>query len=506
MSHESIIMHPNDDPRLPSRRDMLKAAGCGLMTNVSLMSTFFNLQATKALAAGSGGAGGYKALVCLFLYGGNDSFNMLVPLDGDSTSGEFGDYTAVRGGYDDGVSNPGGLALQQSSLLPIAGPSGRQFGLHPSMPEIAELYSDTNPDSKYKNKIAFLANVGAISRPITRLDYDNNVLVDNVPARPLGLFSHADFQKNWQTSIPQSRSGLTGWGGRMSDLMADTNSNDKVSMNISLGGVNVFQAGKSVIPYAIANTGATVVQAYGSAHFANQIFVDANDSILSQTYTNLLAKSLAETSRNSIDAAIEFNNAINSVSLNTVFDTETLSADFATIARVIAARTALQQTRQVFFVAIHGWDNHSELINTHASNLQKVSRALSSFYEATVEMGVENDVTTVTASDFGRTLSSNGQGSDHAWGANHLMMGGCVDGGKIYGEYPTSLLNPQHSIAGNLNLGRGRFLPTTSVDEFAAEIAMWFGVANGPDLESVLPNIREFYASGGSTGPLGMYL
>jgi uncharacterized protein (DUF1501 family) len=504
-----------------SRRALLKAAaGCGMMTNTSLLATLLNLQATNALAAGNSGAGGYKALVCLFLLGGNDSYNVLMPTDGNATSGEYGDYHSVRGGYDNGVEgNPfdGGLALEQSTLLPIAGPNGRSFGIHPGMPEIQSLYNGGNADPKFDNKLAFLANVGSLNRPITRTEYNNNT----VGARPLGLFSHADHQRHWMTSVPNTRSQVTGWGGKMADLLASTNQNPFVSMNISTNGVNLFQAGDTVVPYTIGlgssttgqegNNPATVVSNYYTdvstgGNLQNRLFTRNTDSLLGQTFSNLLAQSIADTSRGSIDAAFEFNNAVNAVSLNTPFSTYSLSRRMRVIAKVIGAQSALQQQRQVFFVAIGGWDNHSNLIGAHEVNLPRVSQAIGSFYAAMVELGIENDVTLFTASDFARTLGTNGQGSDHAWGGCQMVVGGCVDGGKIYGDYPTSLLTPNDPTAGDLNLGRGRMIPTTSVDQMSAEMAMWFGIDNGPDLETMLPHIREFYGSGESNSPLQMFL
>ena len=497
-----------------TRRTLLKAAaGCGMMTNTSLLATLLNLQATKALAAGNTGTGGYKAMVCLFMFGGNDSYNMLAPRDGTPTSGEYGDYHTVRGGYDDGMSNPGGLALEQSSLLPIAGPNGRGFGVHPGMPEVQQLYNATHTDSRFHNKLAFIANVGSLNRPITRSEYNANTQ----GARPLGLFSHADHQKHWMTGLPNTRSQVTGWGGKMADLLLSTNANPFVSMNISTNGVNLFQAGDTVVPYTIGtgasatgNNPATIVTDYFSdisqtTNIQNKIFSRNVDSIMGQTYSNLLSQSIANTNRGSIDAAIEFNNAVNSITLNTTFDNSSLGRRMRVIAKVIGAQSALGQSRQVFFVSRGGFDNHAGLITAQQNSLPDISRAIGSFYEAMVELGVENDVTLFTSSDFARTLGTNGQGSDHAWGGCQIVCGGCVDGGKIYGSYPGSLLNPTDSFVGNLNLGRGRMIPTTSVDQMAAELAMWFGISNS-DLPTILPQIREWHSASATGSPLGMFL
>ena len=221
----------------------------------------------------------------------------------------------------------------------------------------------------------------------------------------------------------------------------------------------------------------------------------------------MLAKSFAESNRGSIDAAIEFNQQVNSVVLNTPFDqADSLSRRMKKIAQVIAAHGALNQSRQVFFVSIGGFDNHSGLLTAQDNLFPQISRALSSFYNAMVEVGCENDVVTFTASDFARTLGTNGQGSDHAWGGNHMVMGGAVDGGKIFGDYPISLRTPVDQVYGNLDLGRGRLIPTLSVDQMAAELAMWYGVSNETDLKTILPNIDSFYTYSGGTAPVGFLL
>ncbi|WP_253156701.1 DUF1501 domain-containing protein [Stieleria tagensis] len=489
---------------MTSRRALLKAAGsCGMMTNTSLMATLLNLQATKSMMAAETNPTGYKAIVCLFLSGGNDSYNMLIPNEGDATSGEYGHYHTIRGGFDDGVNNDGGLAIQQSALLPIAGPDSRNFGLHPGLAAqegadpmadpsttgIAGLYND--------GKLGFVANIGSLVERTTRETYNART------GLPIGLFSHADLQRHWQTGFPQSRSQITGWGGRMADLLLSTNQNPSVSMNISLGGMNLFQTGSDVVPYAIGSGGATVVQGYSAdlstSSRQDRMYTRAMDNILDQTYSDLLAKSFAESTRNSTDAALSFNDATETIALTTAFADESPSRHLEMIAKVIGARTQLNQTRQIFFVNLGGWDNHTDLLTAHETNLPRVSRALKSFYDATVELGVENDVTLFTASDFARTLGSNGQGSDHAWGGNQIVMGGAVSGGQIYGDFPAEL-----TAANPLNLGRGRLIPTTSVDELAAELSLWFGVGNNQDLETILPNIRNFYATGATGSPLGI--
>lgn len=509
----------SDDQRA-SRRSILKAAaaGCGMMTHTSVMSTILNLQATKAAVAATNTTG-YKALVCLFFFGGNDSYNMVVPRNNASSTNpnEYDDYAASRGGYDDGTNNPGGLALQEQSLLAINDPtnlSGRSFGLHPGLGNEARVYDASNNlisggdlglgggvAKLYQDgNLSFIGNIGSLVRPTTRTDYNNQ---SNLP---LGLFSHADLQRHWMTGAPHTRSQITGWGGRISDLFQSTNLNPAVSMNISLNGVNIFQTGGSVVPYAIGQNGATQVSYYNTGNLQNRMFKKNIDSMLDQTYSDLLAKSLAESHRGSIDAAIEFNQQTSSVVLDTPFDADSLSQRMKKIAQVIGASSALQQTRQVFFVSVGGFDNHANLLPAQENLMPQISRALKSFYDATVELGCANDVLTFTASDFARTLGTNGQGSDHAWGGVHMVMGGEVSGGQMFGDYPTSLVSPIDPVYGNLNLGRGRLIPTTSVDQMAAEMAMWFGVNDATDLKTVLPNIESFYQYNANTPPMGFVL
>jgi uncharacterized protein (DUF1501 family) len=361
---------------------------------------------------------------------------------------------------------------------------------------IAKLYND--------GKLSFLANVGSLIEPTTRTDYNNRINL------PLGLFSHSDLQQHWMTAAPHTRSQITGWGGRMASLFASSNQNTQVSMNISIDGTNIFQTGGAVIPYTISEGGATVVTGFNtspSAGLQDKIFTKYATSLLDQTYSDLLAKSFAQAHRGAIDAAIDFNTQVNGVVLNTPFDTgDSLSRRMKKIAQVIAAHTALKQNRQVFFVALNGFDNHTDLLPAHNNLLPQMSRALSSFYNAMVELGCENDVVTFTASDFARTLGTNGQGSDHAWGGNHMVMGGAVDGGKIFGDFPLSLSAPVDPVNGNLDLGRGRLIPTMSVDVIAAELAMWFGVSNATDLSMILPNINRFYSYSGGQAPVGFLL
>lgn len=473
------------------RRQLLKSVGgCAALTNTSLLSTLFGLSATNCAVAQSGDLSGYKALVCLFLFGGNDSFNMLTPLTGS----ERDDYVTIRGGVY--AAGNGALGLPLEGLHSITdSTTGRSFGIHPAMPEMKQLYD--------QGKLTFLCNVGSLVEPTTMADYQSQT------GLPLGLFSHADLQRHWMTSVPQTRSQITGWAGRMADMVTGTtNNNENISMNISLNTVNLLQTGGSVVPYVITDSGAQEVGWYGPTWTQAKIFTTLTDDVLSRSYNNLLERTFAQQNRNALDAAIDFNGAVAQQSAVDGYfpsNASTLQRQLRMVAKAIGAHATLGQSRQVFFVSHSGWDNHDELINNQNDNLTTVSQALKSFQDAIDGLGLTDQVVTFTASDFARTLSSNGRGSDHAWGGNQIVMGGGVAGGRLHGHYPTSLLNPTAPASMGsfaLDTGRGRLIPTTSVDEMAAELAMWYGVPNDNNLEQILPNIRRFHSAGSSL-PLG---
>ena len=466
-----------------SRRRFLGQASCTAVGATSLFSSLLNLRAAGALATphpnitrrGVLPGDDYRALVCLFLAGGNDSFNMLVPRGPT----EYAEYAAIRGD----------LALPAASLLPItpATSDGRQYGVHPGMPEVQQLFDN--------GQLAFVANVGSLVEPTTKAG-----ILSGSANLPLGLYSHSDQIMHWQTSIPDQRASI-GWAGRTADLLNASNADNTVSMNISLAGTNVFQSGTQVVSYAIQPTGngSVGVNGYNGTEPFNQLRTAAINSLLGQNYQNLFMDTFARAKRASIDAHLLFSSALGGVpSLTTAFSDHPVSQSFQMVARTIAARQALGVRRQTFFILFGGWDHHDEVINAQAEMLPIVSRGLSEFHTALTELNVLNDVVTFTASDFARTLTSNGQGSDHAWGGNHMVMGGPVVGGDIYGTYP------QLFADNDLDTGRGRLIPTTSCDEYFAELALWLGVAPS-DLATVLPNIGRFYtpASGPPIGFLG---
>jgi hypothetical protein len=299
--------------------------------------------------------------------------------------------------------------------------------------------------------------------------------------------------------VPDQRTSI-GWGGRMADILQAGNCNQNISMNISLAGSNVFQSGRLTTHYTITENGSIGLREYGEIWPTAQVRTEAIDGLLGLHYQNLFEKTFAQKMRSAIDAHLEFSAAIDGLApLQTQFSDTSLSRRFRMIAMTIAARETLGMRRQTFFVETGGWDHHDEVLLNQEAMLPVIAAALGEFYAALEELGVADRVTVFTASDFGRTLTSNGRGSDHAWGGNHMVLGGAVQGGDNYGSFPPL-------YAGNpLDTDRGRLIPTTSVDELFAEMALWFGVP-APDLELVLPNIGRFYSVGGATPPLGFLL
>lgn len=476
-------------PRPLTRRRFFGEASCAAVSSIPVLNSLLNLSVTGKLAAAEAD-GGYRALVCVFFSGGNDSFNMLSPYGGTP----YTEYLASRAD----------LALptsQQIHITPDNTP-GRTFGVHHRMPNLAARFT--------AGDAAFVANVGTLIEPVqTRLQ-----VAQNRKRLPLGLYSHSDQIEQWQTSVPHARSGI-GWAGRMADLLKDLNADPRVSMNISFDGSNVWQTGQSVAEYAVSagnaqepNGGAIALLPYQQTWQANQPLPQgvsaAIDSQLALDYTNLLQRTFVHKRRAARDAFKLYDDATKPALPGAItFPNTQLGRQMQMVARSINGRTALGACRQTFFVNRGGWDHHNEVLANQDAMLPEVDDALGALWAALVAMGVENDVVIYSASDFGRTLTSNARGSDHAWGGNQFVLGGSVAGKKIYGHYPSLAVNPESGPEVNpLDTGRGRFIPTTSVDEFFAEMALWLGVAPS-SLPLVLPNIGNFYSPSSGSPPLG---
>ena len=459
-----------------NRRNFLGSVPCMALGSSTLYSSLINLKAMSSLLASQSTVeDDYKALVCVLLSGGNDSFNMLIPR-GNS---EYSQYETVR-------SNQ---AIPQSDLLAInnSNQDGKQLGFHPNLTRLQRIYNEGNA--------ACISNIGTLVEPIIKSSIENKS-----GKIPLGLFSHIDQVQHWQTAFPQDRTNK-GWGGKIADIMKSMNVDNGVSMNISLGGNNIYQRGDEVIEYAINNDGGVAIAGWELRElpFFDVMIEDISDMV-NKEYNDLFKDSYTGTLRRSIESNETFNAAIASNGrLRTQFAANKASQDMRMVADTIAARDVLGTKRQIFFVEVGGFDNHDELINNHGQLMSSIDDALGSFYEATEELRVADSVTTFTISDFARTLTSNGNGTDHAWGGNVLVMGGAVKGNEIYGKYPDL------GLGSDLDLGKGVLIPTTSADEYFAELALWFGISPN-DLHLVLPNLSNFYSYDPSSAPLQFLL
>ncbi len=504
---------------LRTRREFIRQASCAAVGKLALTSTILDLRLINSALAATGGTTGYKALVCLFLSGGNDANNLIVPRDTTT----YDAYAAIRAN----------LALPSPSLLPLwsdaAGTTpyvdaaGHSYGFHPGCPELQTLFRE--------DKLAAILNVGTLVRPTSRAQYVSNPKFYTPPQ----LFSHSDQVTQWQTSIPDAPP-LTGWGGRVADLLDSVaNPGGNISMSVSLNGANTFQIGNLISQYQVGTTGAVVPS--GNLMTGTGARVRALKDILSITHPNLQRTAYADVVKNSLAVGDALNtnilpyldptdspasygsqNASAPWRWNTGltgiysaaaqpnglggFPNTTLGTQLKMIARLIAARgpAAFNMNRQIFFCGVGGYDAHTlqVLVNgvddhanpngAHYRLLDELSACMFAFQRAMEQLGISDQVTTFTASDFSRTFPTNSQGSDHGWGANHLIVGGAVKGGQIYGALPTFAIN------GPDDTGLGRWIPTLAVDQYSATLAKWFGVDPG-SLAAVFPNLSRFSSS-----------
>jgi uncharacterized protein (DUF1501 family) len=470
------------------RRDFLRQSTCATLGLTGLAASIANLRLMTAAMAQGGGGSGYKAIVNVFQFGGNDSNNMLVPTNGE-----------LRNDY---VANRGILALPVNELQVInPANDSRGFGLHPSCPGMASMFNS--------GKLALVSNVGSLAYPVaSRQEY----LSGNVPLPPQ-LFSHSDQQVQWQSSIPD-KAFTTGWGGRVADLLNDSyNADSKVSMSISLSGINSFQTGTGggVVQYAVGPTGAKSLSGYGTAYSAavnpdgsyktswSGRRLKAFDTIMNYAHANLMERAYNQVMKRSRDAEEVVGGAVTAADASGVdFDAifanaqNRLGDQLKMIAKLIAGRGSLENNRQVFFCSTGGYDTHQDQLSSHVNLMTEFDTALTAFQNAMEALGVSDDVLTFSSSDFTRTFTPNGNdpgsaGSDHGWGGHTVIMGGPVEGGNLYGTFPQLKVNAGDDVNGN----RGRWIPSTSVDQYFAVIADWFGVeANA--MEAIFPNLGRF--------------
>jgi uncharacterized protein (DUF1501 family) len=464
-----------------SRRQFIGRAACAALGSAGLMSAMGTLRLFNAtLAAQTIPTDGHKALVCLFLYGGNDANNMLVPYDQPS--------------YDAYLGARGEIALTRESLLPLvgAGTDGREFAVHPSMSLLQTIFNE--------GKAAFMGNVGTLVAPITRAEYRSGGA-----AVPPYLFSHNDQVVQWQTSVPDSAKKI-GWGGRIADLLHTLNGENAVSMNISISGSNFFQVGNQTLQYPMSTGGPLGLSNYTSQSAPRrQQYMGLNETY-GLSYSHRFEAEYASIMNSAIDKELLVRDVLGSTPFFDRNPTDArpqdrnlfpnarnanggltgVASQLHMILRLIYAQAPLNLQRQIFFSSLGGWDTHDNQLVDHGNLLRTLSNAVHDFYRATVTLGISEQVTLFTASDFNRTYSSNAKGTDHAWGGSQFVVGGDVAGGQIYGRIPI-LQSGGPDDTGS----RGSWIPSTATDEYAATLAKWFGVSEA-NMPLALPNIGRF--------------
>lgn len=442
-----------------SRRQFLQRAASVAAGSCAYYATSARLQLANAQV---GPANDYKALVCIFLFGGNDAFNMLVPR-GDA---EYAIYKSTRQT----------LALAQEELLPITPESniGLEVGFHPAMQQVQSLFA--------AKKLGVVANVGALIEPVSKSTYANRSV-----ALPPQLFSHND-QQTFLQSL-QSTIKRNGWVGRAADVMGSFNTNQNLSMNISLSGSNIWQSGNTVTPYSIDAAGIKEIDNLNtkSTDAREVTRIQVYKALLAQQQQHPLQQEFARTQAYAWELAGEVKTALDAQTpLTTQFPSNNpLANSLKMVARIISARAALGVSRQTFFIGMGDFDTHGDQLRRHVTLLTQLSEGLNAFYNATTELGVADKITTFTTSDFGRTLTSNGDGTDHGWGSHQLIMGDAINGGDIYGALPELV------IGGNNDAGEGRIIPAISMDQYAATLASWYGVPAG-NYATIFPNLHQF--------------
>lgn len=437
-----------------TRREALRALGVGAGAPL-----FASLLASGNAAAQT--ATDYKALVVMLQQGGNDQSNTVIPRSGS----QYSSYQSARPS----------LAIASSRILPITPNNwtGPEIGFGPQLAGLKTLFE--------QGRAGVVANVGPLVQPLTKAEYTSG----SKPL-PFQLFSHSDQQRAWETGYADKDS-RTGWLGRLGDLTAGSfNAGSKVSVCMSISGNNLIQAGDSTQQYQLNSAGPVRIEQLGNL-YGSSVGAAALRTMLTQnrwhtfeqTYNNICTRAI--TSGEVVTSAL----AAQGAALTTKFPETGLGAQAKMVAQMIRVRGTLGHRRQIFFIQTGGWDMHDALLETHEAKLTELDGALSALYAATVEMGVSQSVTTFTASDFGRALQFNGRGSDHGWGGHHFVIGGAVQGKRIYGSWPTVALN------GPEDAGQGRLIPTTSLEEYSATLCRWFG-ADSAGLATIAPNLGRF--------------
>lgn len=495
-------MKDADKELLISRRKFVRQSACAALGYTGLVNALTQLSIVNSAVAQSSFSD-YKALVVLFLAGGNDSSNMIIPRMGHPA---YANYKSARGIltiYDpaDG-QRPSGSPVS----IPITSVDGN-YGVHPNMPGVATLFNEGD--------LAFVANVGTLVYP---LQNKQQIWSNSVPSPPQ-LFSHADQQVQWQSSVPD-QAFRTGWGGRVADLL-NTPGGDNVSMSISLAGINKLQVGLETAQFGMTTAGTINLSGYGT-NYGGALNSDgtyktstagrrlqAFEDVMRYTHSNLLEEGYNRVVRSGRESEARVGSAFlaaasSGVNFDALFGAQApgLANQLKTIAKLIAGRQHLGNQRQLFFASVSGYDTHQWEMPAHNNLMAELSGGLKAFRDAMVALGLNDNVLCISHSDFGRTLTPNGTGmdeagTDHAWGGHQIVMGGGVNGGRIYGQYPDLLIGGDNDV-----YGRGQYIPTTSADQFSAVAARWFGISSS-NLPLVFPNLGRFDNPFGSTANLG---
>jgi uncharacterized protein (DUF1501 family) len=433
-----------------SRREFLRDA-IRSVSAVGALGGLAKFGEMNAMASGSG----YQALVCIYLAGGNDGHNTVVPIS--TAQQAYSVYQNARGA----------LGIAQNSLLPINSGSD-VYGLHPELPEIQGLYQ--------AGVAAVLANVGMLVQPITRAVYNTN----NSSILPNALFSHSDQASQWQSSIPTGL-GNTGWGGRMADLLESSNAGATFPAMTSTNGSSLFLTGQQSFAANVPTGSATPL------NFGNPARQAGWQQLLTFDNGLQLVQAANSTTGRGQSYATALSGALAGATLATQFPAgNPLAAQLQTVARIVKVRSTLGLSRQIFYCELGGFDTHGGQLAIQSALLQQLSQAVLAFYHATQELGVDQSVTTFTASEFGRTLTPNSSGTDHAWGNHHFVIGTGVKGGQFFGQFPSLTLGGDSDA-----YNTGTLIPTSSVDQYGATLAQWFGVG-AASVPTIFPNIANF--------------
>jgi uncharacterized protein (DUF1501 family) len=456
------------------RREFLKKFGV-LAGGTTLLATQSKLQLIKsALAVNYSAINDQKSLVCIFLAGGNDSFNLFAPYQSDL----YSTYSAIRGE----------VAIPRADLAGQQVEDGSGYAFHNRAAGIAESYNDGN--------IALISNVGNLRQPLTRQQYLNRDSGAGILI-PEHLFAHDVQQATWQTNRPPGIPVPAGWGGQLADLLDQANTGSNLRPAFSLSGSNAWQSGRTTQPFSLSSTGVNLFNQLQAENLngadRNSIRARIWNEILGLDREHVLERHAAGSFLTAQERLLVIRDALNSsaatnqnVSAFNGLGGNRLAQDLQMIARLIATRNDLNQRRQIFFVRYGGWDTHKGQLLTHNGLLGTLNDAMLAFQSTMEGLGTHNSVTTFTASEFGRTATSNNGGTDHGWGGHQLVMGGAVNGGQIHGTLPNLQPGGEDDTDNS-----GRIIPTLSVDQYGATLARWMGLEDS-DLNAIFPNLHMF--------------